>query len=373
LSQSSSPNAFQPQANASCPEFFIGPSEYYPQFNALVMKLDPTAHSIQGLTYLGAPLCLDGALVAVDSSGEPWIAGPSIGDLPPTANPLQIGIGYGFITKLSADFTHLLFSTYFDSIAGLALDSSGFAYVAGAGIATNDTQSVYIAEIDPTPAAISLNSVTSVAPPQPLTAFPGIAAGEVIQIIGSNMGPAASTPGVIQSGVLASNVAGVQVTFDGTAVPLLSVSAQEIDLVAPFELADKSATTMQVQYKGTLSNPVQVLVTSTVLQILGVFNEDFSPNSTSNPAKAGSPMSLYVAGIGQTNPPSRDGQVNATPPEAASMSIQLPADLSITFFGSAPGLAAGIFQVNFVAPPQSLINVNAGTGNNTAPFSVIVQ
>jgi hypothetical protein len=55
------------------------------------------------------------------------------------------------------------------------------------------------------------------------------------------------------------------------------------------------------------------------------------------------------------------------------MPIQLPSDLPVTFFGAAPGLAAGIFQVNFIAPQQSLINVNAGVGSSTAPFSVIVQ
>ena len=55
----------------------------------------------------------------------------------------------------------------------------------------------------------------------------------MIHILGKQMGPASATPGVIQSGVLATTVAGVQVTFDGVAVPLLSVSAQDIDLIAP--------------------------------------------------------------------------------------------------------------------------------------------
>ena len=127
------------------------------------------------------------------------------------------------------------------------------------------------------------------------------------------MGPAAVTPGVIQGGFLASRVAGVQVTFDGVAVPLLSVSAQEIDLLAPFELASKTATTIQVLYNGAKSNAVRVAVTGAVLQILGVYNADFSVNSAANPAKAGSMMSLYLAGAGQSNPPSQNGQVNAAP------------------------------------------------------------
>ena len=389
LSQPASSGAFQPVANASCPIIFIGPSEPVPQGNALVLKLDPKAHSILGLTYFGAPFCLAGSTIAVDSAGEPWISGGLQNiSAPQTANPLEIGIGQGFISKFSADFTQLLFSTYFDQVAGLALDSSGFAYVAGTGTpnATTGTQQVYIAKIDATTStAISLDSVMSVLPPLSfsLSFSPAIAAGEVIEIAGTNMGPAASTPGVIKSGVLATNVAGVEVTFDGVAVPLLSVSAQKIELVAPFELATKSTTKIQVQYNGVQSNPVQVAVTATALQILEVLNDDFSVNSASNPARAGSVMTLYLAGAGQTNPPSQDGQVNAAPFAAPAMLIQIdgidndpnePATLTITFAAAAPGLAAGIFQVNFVAPQQSLMVVNLQVGNTSnTQFNIFVQ
>ncbi|MBZ5618187.1 MAG: SBBP repeat-containing protein [Acidobacteriia bacterium] len=382
LSQPASPGAFQPQARASCLVFFIGPSEFYPQGNALVVKLDPKAHSIQRLTYLGSPRCLSGSSIAVDSSGEAWISGTldAYGSAPQTASPFEIGIGRGFISKFSADFTQLLFSTYFDSVAGLALDSSGSAYVAGATLNTTTVTPVFIAKIDSTPPPeISLDSVLSVVPSANPSNSQGIAAGEVIRLLGKKMGPAAATPGAIQSGVLASTVAGVEVTFDGAVVPLLSVSAQEIDLVAPFELATKSSTTIQVQYHGAQSNPVQVAVSGTALQILGVFNEDFSPNAASNPAKAGSVMSLYLAGAGQTNPPSQDGQVNAAPLAAPAMPIRLewfgnnPITLPITFAGAASGLAAGIFQVNFIAPQQSLMNVNLIMGNAGTQFNVWVQ
>jgi hypothetical protein len=60
LSQPASSGAFQPQANSFCAVFGFGPSESYPQGNALVAKFDPKAHSILGLTYLGAPFCLSG-------------------------------------------------------------------------------------------------------------------------------------------------------------------------------------------------------------------------------------------------------------------------------------------------------------------------
>ncbi len=379
LSQPASPGAFQSQASASCPVFGPGPSFPIPAGNALVMKLDPAAHSIQRLTYLGAPYCLIPSAIAVDSKGQPWISGGAqvFTSTVQTASPFEIGIGSGFISKFSADFSQLLFSTYFDPVSGLALDSSGSAYVAGT-VPNTGTQPVYIAKIDSTPPAISLDSVTSVILPASIfpPGFRGIAPGEVIRVLGKQMGPVTATPGVIQSGLLTTNVAGVQLTFDGVPVPLLSVSAQEIDLVAPFELINKSATTIQVQYLGIQSNPVKVAVIPIVLQLLAVLNADGSLNSASNPAKAGSAMALYMSGAGQSNPPSQNGQLNAAPLAAPGGSVQLLANgnmLPVTFAGAAPGLAAGIFQVNFTAPQQTLMNVNLSFAQNVVLFNVWVQ
>ena len=115
--------------------------------------------------------------------------------------------------------------------------------------------SAYVAKIDATPpAVVAANSIGSIVP-NSRSNFPGIAPGEAVQILGQNTGPAAATPATIQSGFLSTTVAGVQVTFDGVSVPLLSVSAREIELV-PFQLATKLKTTVQVSYKGVQSNAV---------------------------------------------------------------------------------------------------------------------
>ena len=396
FSQPSSPGAFQAQASATCPIFFIGPSEFVPQGNALLMKLDPKAHSVEGLTYLGAPGCLSGTAIAVDAAGEPWISGlaQQVSVTLQTASPFQIGIGGGFISKFSADFTQLLFSTYFDYVSGLALDSSGAAYVAGYK-PFNGTQPEpsYIAKIDPTPSPVELDSIVNIVPPMVLpvgleAAFPSgapaIAAGEILRILGKNMGPTPAAPGVIQSGVLANSTGGVQVTFDGVAAPILFAGAQEIDVVAPFELAGKTSTSVQVQFRAQSSNPVQIAVAGTEPQILGVYNADFSPNSASNPAKAGSIMTLYVAGVGPSNPRSQDGLINAAPLASPTVSFQIadlfsagPA-LAMTFAGAAPGLAAGIFQVNLVAPQQTLMDAQflVSSGNqqfSSTPLNLYVQ
>ncbi|HEV2688805.1 MAG TPA: hypothetical protein VGV35_09630, partial [Bryobacteraceae bacterium] len=201
-----------------------------------------------------------------------------------------------------------------------------------------------------------------------------------------NMGPTNTMPGIVNGGVLATSVAGVQVTFDGVAVPLLSVSAGEIDLMAPFELAGKTTTAVQVQYNGVKSNAVHVgiagpinffgLVSGLPIQLLAIFNEDFTHNSKSNPARAGSEMILYVSGVGQSVPPSLDGQVNASPLAAAPSPVRILVNggsLAIPFAGAAPGLAAGIFQINFIAPQAGVSFLDFTVGQARSTFSVVVQ
>jgi uncharacterized protein (TIGR03437 family) len=383
LSQPSSKGAFQPAASASCFTSTLGLGVFEAQGNALVLKLDPQAHTVLGLTYLGAPLCLSGSSIAVDASGEPWIFGVANATASPqTVLPLQIGIGGSFLSKFSADFTQLQFSTWFNSIAGLALDSSGNAYVAGTSPqnTANGTQAAYLAKINPSSLApITLNTVQSAIPITAAPNQPAIAPGELLLITGANMGPAAATPGVIVGGVVTGNVGGVEVTFDGQPAPLLSVSAQSIELIAPFELAGKSSTTIEVQTNGGQSNSVQVGVVAENIQVLGIFNDDFTVNSATNPAKSGSIISVYASGIGASNPASQDGEINTAPFAAPGVPINVnliagnATPITVTGVAAAPGLVAGIFQINFTAPTSGSNTVLLGNLTGSAQFSVFVQ
>jgi uncharacterized protein (TIGR03437 family) len=365
LSQPASPGAYQSTASASCFALNIGPSVYEPQGNGLVLKLDPMAHQVEGLTYVGAPGCLIPSSIAVDSSGEPWIAASreTANNTVPPVNPVETG-GPGFISKFSADFTQLLFSTQFNSVVGLAIDAQGLGYVAGSAISNPATGAywAYIAKVDSTQQPVTIQSIVSPDSSQNPATAGGIAPGELLQITGANLGPATPAPGIVNSGVLATSVAGVEVTFDGVTVPLLAVSAQQIELMTPFELTGKLTTTIQVQYNGVKSNAVQVPVAAIEVQILGVFNDDFTPNSAANPAAPGSEMCLYAGGVGNANPPSQDGHVNGPPFEPLALPVQVlwfvpqtgGADtLPLFFAGSAPGTVAGIFQINFAAPSAS--------------------
>jgi len=382
FSQSASAGAFQPTVRAGC-IFDPGPppGAYPEDGNAFVMKLNPSGTAITGLTYLGGACLASGTAIAVDSAGAPWIAGsPSVAF--PTVSPFQIQMGGGFVSKFSPDLTQLLFSTYFDSVDGLVLDSSGIAYVAGAiqsTITLNPPPSqAYLAKIDPTPAAISLDNVSTASPfqLQTLGGVESIAPGKVVRLEGHGIGPASYTPGIVTSGKIATLVAGVQVTFDGVPAALLYMSATEIECITPFGIVGGGTTKVQVTYNGAKSNVVTMPVSVASPEVLSVLNPDYSVNSPSNPAPAGSIMSLYVTGAGETNPATADGVVNTTPLAlpigAVTVTNQGVGPLPVTFAAAAYGYAPGILQVNFQAPPAPAGLIVTINGSN-AYFGVTVQ
>ncbi len=131
--QAASQGAYQTQSIGYCITLGIGPVQDYDFGSAFVMKLNPSATQIDGLTYLGTSCLTSGTAIAVDSADAPWIIGQG-GFLIPTAIPIEIQFGYGFVSKFSPDLTQLIFSTSFEPVNGLAIASSGNAYVAGASV-----------------------------------------------------------------------------------------------------------------------------------------------------------------------------------------------------------------------------------------------
>ncbi len=106
---------------------------------AFVSKLNPVGSALVYSTYLGGSTSDYGSAIAVDSSGNAYVAGYTGSSNFPTANPLQANLrGYqnAFVAKLNAAGSALVYSTYlggslYDSGYAIAVDSSGNAYVAG--------------------------------------------------------------------------------------------------------------------------------------------------------------------------------------------------------------------------------------------------
>ena len=122
--------------------------------DAFVTKLDITGvlANIVYSTYLGGSGVDSGRSIAIDSTGSVYIAGETASSDFPTMLPLQpvlgTGVPDGFVSKLNADGTDLIFSTYLggdneDSAEGITVDSNGVAYITGGTLSGNFHASVY--------------------------------------------------------------------------------------------------------------------------------------------------------------------------------------------------------------------------------------
>jgi len=112
---------------------------------AFVAKIDPTGSSLIYTTYLSGSGDEEATGLAVDASGNVYVAGnthsPDFPVLGAFQSACAVSASTGacsdaFLTKISASGTALVYSTYLggtgnDSAASLAVDASGNAYVAG--------------------------------------------------------------------------------------------------------------------------------------------------------------------------------------------------------------------------------------------------
>ncbi|HUO05567.1 MAG TPA: SBBP repeat-containing protein, partial [Candidatus Binataceae bacterium] len=113
---------------------------YGGDYDAFVTKLSATGSSLIYSTYLGGAGNDTGNSIAIDSAGSAYVTGQSgSSDFPTTAGAVQNtlnGARDAFVTKLTADASAVAYSTYLggstdESGDGIAIDSTGSAYVAG--------------------------------------------------------------------------------------------------------------------------------------------------------------------------------------------------------------------------------------------------
>ncbi len=111
--------------------------------NAFVAKFNAAGSALVYSTYLGGSDGITyGAAIALDAAGNAFVTGPAGDDLP-TVNPLQT-TGSGFVAKLNAAGSALVYSTYLGAGSGIAVDSSDNAYVTGSpGLGFTATSGAY--------------------------------------------------------------------------------------------------------------------------------------------------------------------------------------------------------------------------------------
>lgn len=135
----------------SSTDFPVTPSPYRIQAtnagseDAFVTKIASNGGSLVYSTYLGGSGKDRGMGIAIDSSGYAYITGDTASTNFPTAAPIYTANAGGsdaFVAKINTDGTALVYSTYFggsgiDQPHGIAVDGYGNVYIAGQTASTN--------------------------------------------------------------------------------------------------------------------------------------------------------------------------------------------------------------------------------------------
>jgi uncharacterized protein (TIGR03437 family) len=254
----------------------------------------------------------------------------------------------------------------------------GTILISGAGTATGSTViNVNLAVTAPLP---TINSVVSAA-----SFIKGaISPGEIVTIFGTAIGPATAAYASIDpsNGKLLTTIGGVQVLFNGYPAPMIYASNTQVSAIVPYEMAPFASPTVLIKYVGQTSNGYQLTSATTVPGLFAqnsqgsgpgaILNQDNSVNGPGNAAAKGSIVQVFMTGEGATSPASVTGKITTAtlPPPQVTPAPLLSVGVLIngqpatwTYAGEAPGMAAGLMQLNVQIP------LNAQSG----PLSIIVS
>ena len=191
-----------------------------------------------------------------------------------------------------------------------------------------------------------------------------VAPGEIVTVFGASIGPAGLVTAQLNSqGKLASFLSGTQVLFGNIPAPLVYVTANQVSAIVPYEVAGQLATQMTVVANGQATPPLTLNVTAVAPALFtsnasgsgqaAAVNQDGSLNGPGSGAPAGSILSLYGTGEGQTSPGGINGRVANTilPAPLAAVSVKIGnVDAPVQYAGAAPQATAGLLQVNVTVP-----------------------
>jgi uncharacterized protein (TIGR03437 family) len=337
-----------------------------PPSDAFAAKLNPSGTAMVWATFLGGMSTDQGQAIAVDPSGNVWIAGTtSSSDFPVSSGSPN---GGEFLVEFNATGSALSYGARFpvNTVAtAIALDAKGTLHAAGGtGIISTVTAAPSTAPL--------LFGIANAAG----GALAGrIAPGELISFYGENFGVATPAIGSFDSaGLMPTTLAGVQVAIGGVPVPLLYASNTQINAIAPAALNNSGDTQLQITVNGVAMPVFRVAIDPADPQVFAnadgsaaAINQDGSINSAAHPAPAGSIVSIWATGTG--NVFGADGQQTTTAQPTCTCYIT---HSTVTYAGTAPQLVNGVTQINFQVPSnvftEESFNLMVGTAISDTRF-----
>jgi uncharacterized protein (TIGR03437 family) len=217
---------------------------------------------------------------------------------------------------------------------GVAADSAGNVYIADEG-----NNRIRLLTPNPGPSLMSVNNAAS-------NLNDGyIAAGEVVVLYGSDLGPGELVSAQSDSsGFYPTQLAGASIQFNGIPAAMIYTSAKQAAAVVPFEITGANAQ-ITVTYEGQTSSPILVPLAASAPGLFTLdptgkgqalaLNQNGSINAPSAPAPIGSVISLFATGAGQS---------------PVAVTIGGTTVDRLQYVGGAPGKTAGLLQIDVPIP-----------------------
>jgi uncharacterized protein (TIGR03437 family) len=352
-----------------------------------VTKLNGNGQTLAFSTYLGGSLEDLGNGIAVDASNNVYVTGQSAStDFPITSNAFQStnqGAFNTVVAALNSSGGSLLFASYLGGNGSAGSATAGTNGDTGNAIATSCAAGLVVAGTTASPNfPVTSSAFVSTYPGSSDSAFvtrigagpamPVISSGGVIGTWSPAAGPVApgSLLSIYGSGFaisenvtttlpLPTNVAGTTVSINGSQVPILYASANQMNVQVPYGVTAGAAVVSVGNSCGT-SAPAIFQVAQVAPYILQAasgdavaFNQDNTLNSPSNPAAPGSVITLYVTGIGPvSNPPATGAGASGLPLSSSTLPNSATIggwNAGVYFLGLTPG-TAGVAQADLIVP-----------------------
>jgi uncharacterized protein (TIGR03437 family) len=198
--------------------------------------------------------------------------------------------------------------------------------------------------------------------------------GKIISLFGVGLGP--ETPVTPDSGALLrdgrfpKSLGGVRVFFDDTPAPLVFTSRGQVNAVVPYNVRGKAEVEVQVEHQGIFSPVVKIPVAAAAPgiftqkqtgsgpgAILNFQSGSYVVNTAANPARRGEIVLLYITGEGELEAEMQDGEI-VSPARLSRLKNEVRVFIGgkqarVEYAGSAPGLVAGVAQLNVVVPADA--------------------
>ena len=372
------------------------------------VAVNPCATQRTGTVSVQSNTAIQQFQITQDGSSANFAISPTTATIPPagvTQGTINVATGYGCPWTPTVDVSWI---TILSGMSGSGNGGFGYSVPANSGpqrfghinvqpaslITSQLGQwAVTVTQQALPPPAMQLNAVVNAAS----NVGGAVSPGEIVTLYGANIGPATPVGFQINAdGTYAKSLGGAQVLFDGVPAGVTYASAVQVNAVAPYSLAGKSTTQVQVAYQGgssnTMSVPVQAahpgLFTADSSGVGGgaILNQDYSLNVGLNPAPRGSWVMIYCTGGGVTNPPSADATITPAPPplyrlsptNAVSVTIGGVA-ATVSYSGAAPSQIAGLTQINAQVPAgvtpgtKVPVIVTIGTWQSQSNVTMAVQ